>query len=439
MKTIVIGIAIHFLVFDAVASAQTSLTIGTVNNSDMIIMQQLSKEFTRENPGIRLNWVVLEENVLRQRITADISTNAGIFDIITIGTYETPIWAERGWLTPLDEFPEEYDIEDFVEEVRKSLSFQQKLYAIPFYAEGSMTFYRKDLFQEKDLRMPEVPTYDDIYQFASTLHQPEENIYGICLRGKAGWGENMAFVTSLIHAFGGRWFDLNWKPQLTSPEWKKAISFYVNILKNFGPPGATHYGHIQNRALFANGHCAIWVDASSPAGFFSHPKKSIVSQNVGFAEAPKTDANIGSKWFWSWVLAIPSSSKAKEAAKKFILWATSKEYVELVGNREGWVLVPPGTRKSTYANPHYKAVAGNFSELTLKTIEETTPVQTKVQSIPYAGHQFVGIPEFQTIGSQVGQVLAEALVGKISVEKALEQAQHITEKIMQKAGYYPAK
>ncbi len=438
MKTFGIIFAIFLLTCKTTAFAQTSLTIGTVNNSDMIIMQHLSKEFIKENPKIQLNWVILEENVLRQRITADISTNAGKFDIITIGTYETPIWAKRGWLTPLDEFPENYDIGDLIEVIRQSLSYSGKLYAIPFYGESSMTFYRKDLFREQGLRMPEQPTYEEISQFAATTHQPEKNIYGICLRGKPGWGENMAIISSLVHAFGGRWFDMDWKPQLTSPQWKKAISFYVDLLQNYGPPGVTHNGHNKTRALFANGRCAIWIDATAPAGFISDPKKSIVSKTVGFAKTPKTKAGISSNWLWSWAFAIPSSSKAIAAAKKFILWATSKEYVELVGTREGWILAPSGARKSTYANPRYQAVAKHFSDLELKIIEGITLTQASMKPIPYAGYQFVSIPEFQNIGSQVGQVLAEALAGKISVEKALEEAQHLTERIMQKAGYYPA-
>lgn len=419
------------------AFAKTNVTIGTVNNSDMIIMRRLSKEFMRQHPEIRLNWVILKENILRQRITADISTGRGQFDIITIGAYETRIWAEKGWLNPFETFPENYDAGDFVQTVYQSLSYDGKLYAIPFYSESAMTFYRKDLFEKKGLQMPEQPTYGDIYQFASRLHDPENNLYGICLRGKAGWGENIAFVSILIHAFGARWFDMNWKPQLNSPQWKQAISFYIDLLQNYGPPGAIHNGHNENRALFANGQCAMWIDATVVAGFLSNPKKSIVSQTVGFAKAPNTPS-ADSNWLWSWALAIPAHSKAIEAAQKFIFWATSKEYVQLVGRKEGWKLAPPGTRRSTYANPDYQKAAGHFSDLVLEAIEATDSVDSQAAWMPYRGLQFVNIPEFQTIGSQVGHVLTEALAGRISIEAALEQAQHSTEQIMQKAGHESA-
>src|SRR3546814_793435 len=213
------------------AHAQTTLTVATVNNSDMIVMQRLSTQFEQES-GIGLDWVVLEENVLRQRVTTDIATSGGQFDVITIGAYETPIWGAQDWLVPVDDLGEDYDYDDILEPVRNGLSADGTLYAVPFYAESSFTFYRKDLFEQAGLQMPDQPTYDDIGTFAETLHDPANNVYGICLRGKPGWGENMAFVGTLVNTFGGRWFDESWQPQLTSPAWKEAITVYVDLLNN---------------------------------------------------------------------------------------------------------------------------------------------------------------------------------------------------------------
>ena len=84
------------------AYADTTLTIATVNNGDMVRMQKLTDDFTKANPDIKLNWVTLEENVLRQKVTTDIATKGGQFDVLTIGTYEVPIWGKKGWLVPLD-------------------------------------------------------------------------------------------------------------------------------------------------------------------------------------------------------------------------------------------------------------------------------------------------------------------------------------------------
>src|SRR3954454_21623313 len=212
----------------APAHAET-LTIATVNNSDMIIMQKLSSKW-EEQTGNKLNWVVLEENVLRQRVTTDIATKGGQFDVITIGSYEAPIWGKRGWLNTVDDLGQDYDYGDLIDTVKKGLSYDGKLYAVPFYAESSFTFYRKDLFEAAGIQMPDKPTYDQVRQYADKLTDKSKQQYGICLRGKPGWGENMAFIDPMVNSFGGRWFDEKCQPQLTSEPWKTAVSYYVDIM-----------------------------------------------------------------------------------------------------------------------------------------------------------------------------------------------------------------
>jgi sorbitol/mannitol transport system substrate-binding protein len=418
----------------AMAHAETSLTIATVNNGDMVVMQKLSPEFEKAHPDIKLKWVVLEENVLRQRVTTDIATKGGQFDVLTIGTYEVPIWAKQGWLTSFDDAPADYDVADILDPVRAGLSYQDKLYALPFYAESSMTYYRKDLFQQAGLTMPDKPTYDQIKEFADKITDKSKQIYGICLRGKPGWGENMAFLSTMVNTFGGQWFDDKWNTKIDTPEWHKALSFYVDLLKKDGPPGASSNGFNENLALFANGHCGMWIDATVAAGMLYDKSKSKVADQVGFAQAPVADWPKGSNWLWSWSLAVPASSKNTDAAKQFIEWATSKQYIELVGKTEGWVAVPPGTRASTYANADYKQAAP-FADFVLEAIKSADPVHTTRDPKAYVGVQFAGIPEFQAIGTQVGQIAAAALTGKSTVDEALKQAQKSTERVMKKAGY----
>ncbi len=425
--------AASLLATTAIAQAQTKLTIATVNNSDMIIMQKLSPQF-EEATGIELDWVVLEENVLRQRVTTDIATGGGQFDIITIGAYETPIWGAQDWLVQLDDLGDDYDYDDIFEPVRNSLSANDTLYAVPFYAESSFTFYRTDLFEAAGLEMPAQPTYDDIVTFAEALHDPDNDQFGICLRGKPGWGENMAFVSTLVNTFGGRWFDMEWNPQLTSPEWTEAVTFYVDLMNNYGPPGASSNGHNENRALFASGNCAMWVDATSAAGFIFNPSDSRVSDKTGFTNAPIAAVDKGAGWAWAWALAIPASSKQEEAAKQFLKWATSKEYVTLVGESEGWVVAPPGTRRSTYETGAY-VEAAPFANFVLDAILAADPADATAEPVPYTGVQFAAIPDFQGIGTQVGQEIAAALSGQKTVEEALATAQTATERTMKQAGY----
>ena len=413
---------------------ENSLTIATVNNADMIIMQGLSDEFEAES-GIKLNWVVLEENVLRQRVTTDIATGGGQFDVITIGAYETPIWGAQDWLVAVDDLGADYDYDDLLEPVRNGLSVDGQLYAVPFYAESSITYYRSDLYEKAGISMPSQPSYQDIMSHASKLHDPENEVYGICLRGKAGWGENMAYLTTLVNSFGGKWFDMNWRAQLDSPEWDAAVQFYVDLLNKYGPPGASSNGHNENRALFAAGNCAIWVDATSAAGYIYSPDDSQVHDKTGIAPAPVAEVKNGSSWGWAWALAIPSSSKQSDGAKKFLKWATSKAYVQRVAENEGWTVVPPGTRHSTYDNSAYQEAAP-FAALTKEAILAADPAKPTRDPVPYTGVQFVAIPEFQGIGTQVGQSVAAALAGQVTVQEALKTAQEATHRTMKQAGYF---
>jgi sorbitol/mannitol transport system substrate-binding protein len=433
IRSIIIG-SVSLLAVTVGAQAQ-SLTIATVNNGDMIRMQGLSDRFTEET-GIALEWVTLEENVLRQRVTTDIATGGGQYDVMTIGAYETPIWAAQGWLAPLDDLDEDYNADDLIPAVREALSVDGVQYASPFYAESAMIMYRTDLFEAAGLEMPEIPTWEFIGEAARAINDPANEVYGICLRGKAGWGENMAFITALSNSMGGRWFDENWEPQFDSSEWGEALTYYVDLMTEAGPPGASSNGFNENLALFQQGRCGMWMDATVAASFVSNPEDSQVADSVGYALFPTNgEFDNHGNWLWVWSLAIPSSSQNVDEAKQFIEWATSGSYLEMVAEEEGWANVPPGTRTSLYQNPQYTEAAP-FAEMTLGAIEAANTTNSSVQDVPYAGGQFVAIPEFQGIGTAVGQIFSAALAGQTPVDQALQQAQQVTRMEMERSGYY---
>ncbi len=416
------------------ASAQT-LTIATVNNGDMVRMQGLSSAFTEET-GIELNWVVLEENTLRQNVTTDIATNGGQYDVMTIGTYEAPIWAKQGWLAPLNALAADaaYDVDDILPAIREGLSYEGKLYAAPFYGESSFIMYRKDLIEKAGLEMPEAPTWEFIGEAARAMTDRAADINGICLRGKAGWGENMAFLTAMSNSFGARWFDENWAPQFNTPEWKNTLDTYLSLMADAGPAGASSNGFNENLTLFQQGKCGMWIDATVAASFVTNPTDSTVADQVGFALAPDTGLGKRGNWLWAWSLAIPNSSQNKEAAEQFISWATDKDYLATVAAAEGWANVPPGTRTSLYENADYQAAAP-FAKMTLDSINAANPAEPTVQPVPYIGVQFVAIPEFAGLATNVGQLFSAALAGQMSADDALAQAQDAATRDMTRAGY----
>ena len=438
-KSVLTAISFAVVCAAGLAAGKAPLTIATVNNSDMVIMQKYSSEFTART-GIPLNFVVLPENELRQKVTEDVGLGAGKYDIVTIGTYDTPIWAANKWVSSLEPMfkgmkPEEakaYDRDDILGPIRSALSYNGGQYAIPFYGESSMIFYRKDLFAAAGLKMPTNPTWDQIYGFAKKLNNPAKGQYGIALRGLPGWGQNMAVFGSMINTFGARWFDMNWNPQFKSAEMKNVWEFYKKIITEAGEPGATTAGYTECLALTSSGKAAMWYDATVSAGTLQGAD-SKVKGKIGYALAPTVKkANAG--WLWAWALGIESASKNKDEAFQFLTWATSKDYINLIGTKVGWAQVPPGTRVSTYNNPKYKAAA-DFAPLTLSSIKNANYNTPTVDPVPYKGVQYVAIPEFQGLGEEVAQELAAYLTGQKNVDAALDACQADALRMAKEGGY----
>ena len=291
------------------ASAQSTLTIATVNNGDMIRMQGYTDQFT-EQTGIEVEWVTLEENVLRQRVTTDITTKGGQFDIMTIGMYETPIWGANGWLVPLDNLSEDYDVDDILPAMAGGLSHDGTLYAAPFYGESSMIMYRTDLMEAAGLEMPDAPTWEFVREAAAAMTDRDADINGICLRGKAGWGEGGAFITAMSNSFGARWFDEDWNAQFDTDPWKNTLEFFVGMMNESGPAGYATNGFNENLSLLQQGKCGMWIDATVAASFVTNPDDSTVADSVGFALAPDNGLGKRSNWLWAWALAIPAGSSS---------------------------------------------------------------------------------------------------------------------------------
>ena len=402
------------------------LTIAIVNNGHMINMQKVAEAYTADT-GVALNWVSLEEGVLREQVTSDTATGGGQYDIINIGMQEAPIWGAAGWIEPLN-FGANYDVEDILPAMRAGLSHEGTLYAAPFYGESSMVMYRKDLAEAAGVTIKDNDSWARVMNAAAAMHDPDNGVYGACLRGKPGWGDNMAFVTTVVNSFGGAWFDADMRPALESDEWKAAINFYVDLLGNYGPPGSEGNSFNEILALYNEDKCGMWIDATIAASFLEN-------DNVAYAQSPNAGNPVGANWLWAWAMAVPTGSPNSEAAHDFIEWATSKAYVQAVGNHAdfGWGSVPTGQRASTYAIPEFQAAAG-FAAAEMAAIDSAAPAASDIK--PYIGVQFAAIPEFPEVGSAVAQEIAAALSGAKSVEDALAAAQSAADAIMSEAGYY---
>ncbi|WP_130858985.1 ABC transporter substrate-binding protein [Gracilibacillus phocaeensis] len=416
-----------------------AVKVATVNNPDMVIMEELSSQFTEET-GIEVEFTVLPEEELRQKVTQDINLGTDVYDVVTASNFNIPTWAEQGHVESLETYFDsmtedeqaEYDRGDLIEPVLDSVTYNEELYGLPFYSESMMLFYRKDLFDDAGLEMPDEPTWDEVREFAVELHDPSNNMNGIVLRGLTGWGQNMVIMNPILNAFGARWYDEDWNAQFETPEMKAAFEFYKDILSEAGQPEPVTTGYTEALALMSGEEAAMWMDASVSGATFES-EDSNVQDKIGYAKAPSDErGNTGG--IGGWALALTSSSENKENAFQFLTWVTSKAYIDLIAEEHGWEQVLPGTRESTYQNEEYLEAAP-FAEATIDSMRNATYNEPAVDPVPYRGALYLQMPEYADLGTQISQELAAYLAGQKDIDETLAACQRIAEELAVNAGY----
>lgn len=409
------------------AGGNVTLNLATVNNGQMKDMEKLKTEYEKANPGTKVNFQVMEEGDLRSAVTADVASGAGQYDIVTIGAYETPQWGANGWLVDLT--PEltrdaAYDVKDILPPVRDAISYNGKQFAVPFYGESSILMYNKAILDKAGVTLGDTPTWQQVADAAKKVNSAQTA--GICMRGKPGWGDLFAPLTTVVQTFGGNWYDNQWNATVDTPEWRNALTFYKTMLDQSGEKDPVSYSFNECLTALKEGKAAMWADASVAASMLE-AADSPVKGKMGYAHMP-VDKTKESGWLWSWNLAVPRSTKNKDAAVKFVKWATSKEYIKLVGEKIGWSNVPPGSRTSTYALPQYKQAAAAYAPITLEVMSSVNPKQPGVNPQPWVGIQYVSIPEFQDVGNQCAQLVADYIANRTSVDAALSKCQALAQK-----------
>ena len=305
-----------------------------------------------------------------------------------------------------------------------------QVYGEPFYGESSFLMYRKDVLQAKDITMPAHPTWQQVADIAAQVDNAQPGMRGICLRGQPGWGQVFAPLTTVVNTFGGTWFTKDWQAQVNAQPFKDAVNFYVNLVRTHGESGAPQAGFTECLNNMIQGNVAMWYDATSAAGSLEAPD-SKVKGKVGYVPAP-VEQTKSSGWLYAWAWGIQQASKKKDDAWKFISWASGKDYESLVGKEIGWSSVPAGKRESTYSNPDYLKESSAFAAPTKAAIENADPSNPGVQPRPAIGIQFVDIPEFPDLGTQVSQDVSSAIAGKMSVDDALNKGQGLADDVAER-------
>src|SRR5690606_34582130 len=274
---------------------------------------KLTEEHFTKKTGIKVNFTLLPENDVRAKITQEFSSQAGVYDVATLSNYEIPFYADNGWVTSLDKYLKEdadlIEADDLLPSMMDSMTGPgDEVYGLPFEGQSSFTMYRKSVFDELGLVMPDNPTWDEVADLAAQIDE-KSPMKGICLRGLPGWGQQLAPLNTVINTFGGTWFDMDWNAQLTAPETVEAVDFYVDLIQKHGEPGAAQAGFTECLNYFQQGEVAMWVDATNAGGPIES-SSSPIAGDIGYAQSPvnKTDA---SGWLWTWAWGIEEASDQK--------------------------------------------------------------------------------------------------------------------------------
>ncbi|MGH3350308.1 MAG: ABC transporter substrate-binding protein [Nocardioides sp.] len=403
-----------------------------VNNTQMLELQELTAEHFTKETGIEVNFVVKVEQDMRDTASTEFANQSGIYDVATLSNFEIPYYAEAGWISDMESIANdpEFDQDDILPPMTEALSANGKVYGQPFYGESSFLMYRKDLFEKHGIDMPANPTWEQVAGWAGQINEAEPDMRGICLRGLAGWGDNLASITTVVNTMGGTWFDEDWNAQVNTGGFKEAANFYVDLVRKHGEAGAATFSFPQCLNAMQQGKVAMWYDATSGAGPLE-AEDSPVKGKVGYVAAPH-DQTENAGWLYTWAWAIQKASRHQEEAKEFVAWASSKEYEQLVmadteNDTGGPTNVPAGKRASTYEDPEYLEVAGSFATPTMNAIKNAQADNPGVQKRPYNGIQFVGVPSFTDFGTECAKQLSSAISGSKTTDAALERCQSLAQ------------
>ncbi|MCV2883787.1 extracellular solute-binding protein [Aestuariibacter sp. AA17] len=394
----------------------------------------LTPELEKQFPETEFRWYIMEESVYRRRLLGDFALSQSHFDIIMTGSYEIPIWARNGWLAEITALDEDYDLDDFFPAVKQAITVNNRIWAFPFVAESTALFYRKDILASKGIELPSPLTYQQLKEIAKRVHSPESNIYGIGLRTRPGWGQNMALLSIIVNAYGGQWFDEQWRPSINTKPWVDAVRVYRDMLHEAGPPDLLNKGWRENQQLFADGNLVFFIDATSLAGYFTESLNTSVRNYFDVTDVPIGVTSDGARWFWSWNLSVSAFSENQTLAKEVAKWLTSKAFIQQCKTQLGVTNVPSGTRKSTYDDAYFSSLP--YAEAEYRALSSFSARQQGLSSV---GTQFVPIPEFTAVGYQVGLEIHKAIMSEKSVERALEDAQRKVELIMKNAQLHQKK
>ena len=382
--------------------------------------------------GIKLRYDKVPPGQIRQKCVLDLSSKTGNISTHAADPMYLPLYAANKWTEVLEPYLNDSKLtdqswfkhEDIFEAWRKADMVDNRTYGIPYDGEMTIQTYRKDLFDAKGLKPAE--TLDDVLKNAKALHDPANRLWGFCLRGMPGAGQNMYIYPSILGAYGGKWFDAGGKIKVNSPEAVAALEWYVNANNAYAPQAAQNWNWPDIADAFAQGTIGSYIDGHTAVTVIGNPERSKVLGKIGFARWPKGPGGRRVTSLWNWAMPINSvlPEKARQATWLFIQWAASEE----TQARTSYKFKGPGKRFGVNRLPMWKQpeyvktmgdVGGNFVNVSIDTLTMDTDVDWRPR-----------VPQWPAIGETMAKIVQSALVGQVKPKQALDDAQVQVERIM---------
>ncbi|HET6184700.1 MAG TPA: sugar ABC transporter substrate-binding protein [Acetobacteraceae bacterium] len=365
--------------------------------------------------GIRVNWEILYEDQLRQKLPLTLRSDPGAVDgFFTLPSWDAAAFSRAGWYQPLDRLIQsdltapDYDYADFFRNILKIQEYDAVQIGIPITIELQALFVNKALLQAKGLVIP--TTLEQLMVAARSLKDSANDVAGIVTRGD---GVQAVYTFApFLFAFGGRWQDEKGNPELATQPAIKALQYYGDLLRAAGPPNILGMQWKTTYPLFQQAHAAMFIDATNFLAYFKDPSQSRVVDQVAVGALPAGPAGEHSTVI-SWGPAIASSSRNKEATWIVIQYLTSK--AAMAASTRATHLPP--SRQSVYNSDIYAAsVPPDMIAVTKAEIPNAIPNGANPLVIP--------VPE---VRAAIGEAITAVLEGRNATEAANKMQKEVTQ------------
>ncbi|WP_168429334.1 sugar ABC transporter substrate-binding protein [Microbacterium sp. K24] len=376
--------------------------------------KELLPEF-EEQTGIKVNIETVPYSDQAAKILLNFSQKSSDYDVVfTDNTYGTGYF-ESGYVDDLAKYEKDGSdfvaFDDFYQPYIAPMQKDGATFGLPVYGESTWLMYRTDLFEQYGIDGPPT-TMDELEAAAKTISEGSGGeVAGITLRGAPGI-QSVYPWAGFLRAFGGDFYDGD-ELAVDSEEAVEATQFWADLLSEYGPSGVGNFDWEQNRIAFTQGTAAMTIDATANGPFNEDTAASVIAGKVGYAPIPyaisdppesgNTDNSLNVH-----ALYLSSFSKKKEAAYKFMAWATGQDVQSnAVENTEAVGV----TLDAVLESPEYNEKYGPFKEALLAQL-----ATGNVDYLP-AG------TDANAIITEVGQALSRTLAGEASAKDALTAAQ----------------